>query len=246
MDEIALTVRRWSLCVEQEISGDVLLELDVDLLKTEIGILAFGKRKRIANAITELRRPPSVISSEHNATRSHSQSQSASYSLAPSSAQQSFNSPYTMAPSLSPVSAAGPQTNGFMGVGLIMSPDSPPHTGDIAGTPAPVRTRRDSDPGVMLDLDADRSKATIGLGIGGVMESSTQASVKTSVSRVSLFMKASLGFIVIQKGRPSQLTLSPSDSALGVKAVSGATEEAEEERVVLSEVCGGSDGISLQ
>ncbi|EGO02306.1 hypothetical protein SERLA73DRAFT_28665, partial [Serpula lacrymans var. lacrymans S7.3] len=42
--------------VEQEISGDVLLELDINLLKTEIGIQAFGKRMRIANAIAELRR----------------------------------------------------------------------------------------------------------------------------------------------------------------------------------------------
>ncbi|KAG6887274.1 hypothetical protein C0995_016498 [Termitomyces sp. Mi166 len=46
---------------EQEITGDVLLELDVNLLKTELGIMAFGKRMRIANAITELRRPPSFI-----------------------------------------------------------------------------------------------------------------------------------------------------------------------------------------
>src|ERR1700733_9980889 len=46
---------------EQEITGDVLLELDVNLLKSEIGIMAFGKRMRIANAITDLRRPPSII-----------------------------------------------------------------------------------------------------------------------------------------------------------------------------------------
>ena len=49
---------------EQEITGDVLLELDVNVLKTEIGILAFGKRMRIANAIAELRRPPSISSFE--------------------------------------------------------------------------------------------------------------------------------------------------------------------------------------
>ncbi|KAJ4464132.1 sterile alpha motif/pointed domain-containing protein, partial [Lentinula edodes] len=41
---------------EQEITGDVLLELDVNLLKNEIGIMAFGKRVHIANAIAELRR----------------------------------------------------------------------------------------------------------------------------------------------------------------------------------------------
>lgn len=44
---------------EQEITGDVLLEIDVNVLKTEIGIVAYGKRVRIANAIAELRRPTS-------------------------------------------------------------------------------------------------------------------------------------------------------------------------------------------
>ncbi|KIJ57202.1 hypothetical protein M422DRAFT_23288 [Sphaerobolus stellatus SS14] len=51
--------------VEHEISGDVLLELDVSILKEELGITAFGKRMRIANAIIELKRPSS-ISSEPN------------------------------------------------------------------------------------------------------------------------------------------------------------------------------------
>jgi len=51
--------------IEQEITGDVLLDLDVNLLKTEIGIVAFGKRMRIANAITDLRRPPSIVYSDH-------------------------------------------------------------------------------------------------------------------------------------------------------------------------------------
>ncbi|KAK7470077.1 hypothetical protein VKT23_001518 [Stygiomarasmius scandens] len=40
---------------EQEISGDVLLDLDVNVLKNEIGVMAFGKRVRIANAIAELK-----------------------------------------------------------------------------------------------------------------------------------------------------------------------------------------------
>ena len=53
---------------EQEITGDVLLELDVNLLKSEIGIMAFGKRMRIANAITDLRRPPSIEYSDHVAS----------------------------------------------------------------------------------------------------------------------------------------------------------------------------------
>ncbi|KAF5322385.1 hypothetical protein D9619_000742 [Psilocybe cf. subviscida] len=54
--------------IEQEITGDVLLELDVNLLKSEIGIMAFGKRMRIANAITDLRRPPSIEYSDHVAS----------------------------------------------------------------------------------------------------------------------------------------------------------------------------------
>ncbi|KAF9478688.1 hypothetical protein BDN70DRAFT_879712 [Pholiota conissans] len=78
---------------EQEITGDVLLELDVNLLKTEIGIMAFGKRMRIANAITDLRRPPSVEYFDtnsasgqpspmqlHHPTSPHSRTQSVSQS----------------------------------------------------------------------------------------------------------------------------------------------------------------------
>ncbi|KAL0581475.1 hypothetical protein V5O48_000516 [Marasmius crinis-equi] len=41
---------------EQEITGDVLLELDVNVLKNEIGIMAFGKRARLVTAIGELKR----------------------------------------------------------------------------------------------------------------------------------------------------------------------------------------------
>ncbi|TYJ58064.1 hypothetical protein B9479_001159 [Cryptococcus floricola] len=47
---------------EHEISGDILLELDANLLK-ELDIPAFGKRMRIAAAISELRRPSSTVSS---------------------------------------------------------------------------------------------------------------------------------------------------------------------------------------
>jgi len=88
-------LRMWSsfFASEQEITGDVLLELDVNLLKSEIGIMAFGKRMRIANAITDLRRPPSIEYSDHQApspdqaspmqlqySNSHSRSQSVSQS----------------------------------------------------------------------------------------------------------------------------------------------------------------------
>lgn len=51
--------------IEHEITGDVLLELDVNLLKTEIGVMAFGNRTRIANAITDLRQSHPVNSTDH-------------------------------------------------------------------------------------------------------------------------------------------------------------------------------------
>ncbi|KAF8524552.1 hypothetical protein BU17DRAFT_42692 [Hysterangium stoloniferum] len=51
--------------IEHEITGDVLLELDVSILKEELNITAFGKRMRIANAIVELRRPASFSSEPH-------------------------------------------------------------------------------------------------------------------------------------------------------------------------------------
>ncbi|KAK7433817.1 hypothetical protein VKT23_020533 [Stygiomarasmius scandens] len=40
---------------EQEISGDVLTDIDVNILKNEIGVTTFGKRIRVANAIAELK-----------------------------------------------------------------------------------------------------------------------------------------------------------------------------------------------
>jgi hypothetical protein len=48
--------------VEGEIAGYALLDLDVTKLKTEIGIIAYGKRFRIARAIGELRRHARVRS----------------------------------------------------------------------------------------------------------------------------------------------------------------------------------------
>jgi hypothetical protein len=59
---------------EHEITGDVLLEFDVNMLK-EIDIIAFGKRMKIANAINELRRPPSFGSSDAISLNPHSISQ---------------------------------------------------------------------------------------------------------------------------------------------------------------------------
>jgi len=59
-----------SLASEQEITGDLVLELDVNLLKSAISAMAFGKRVAIANAITDLRREPSIKYSDHHISSS--------------------------------------------------------------------------------------------------------------------------------------------------------------------------------
>jgi len=61
--------------VQQEITGDALLNLNVTSLKTEIGIDAYGKRFRIANAIDDLRRVASVKFPSVTPTLSRSSSQ---------------------------------------------------------------------------------------------------------------------------------------------------------------------------
>jgi hypothetical protein len=56
--------------IEHEISGDILLEMDANMLK-EIDIPQFGKRVRISTAISELRRPSSALSSASPAPPEH-------------------------------------------------------------------------------------------------------------------------------------------------------------------------------
>ncbi|TFK94901.1 hypothetical protein K466DRAFT_579615 [Polyporus arcularius HHB13444] len=216
--------------IEQEITGDVLLELNAEILKSEIGIVAFGKRARIVNAIAELRRPPSMEEPEpqpghmltprslthsfqypgsHHSAPSHSHT----HSMA-SSAQQSFNN--------SPFAPSSPSVaNGFpsAGLGPMTSPESPPHTGDLS-SPMSRNGWRASDPGSihgsMVNLDEDnRGRALAGLGLGLPGPKGT-------------------------KGRPSQLVLSPSDSALGetVAAIQDSertSESVKDERAVMSE-----------
>jgi SAM domain (Sterile alpha motif) len=63
--------------VEQETTGDALLNLNATSLKTEIGIDAYGKRFRIANAIDDLRRVASVRFPSVKPTWSRSSSQAA-------------------------------------------------------------------------------------------------------------------------------------------------------------------------
>ncbi|KAG2042048.1 hypothetical protein BDR03DRAFT_889290 [Suillus americanus] len=110
--------------IEQEITGDVLLELDINLLKAEIGIVAFGKRMRIANAIAELRRPPSIIfpdaqSPQHPQSLSHSLSYSYTHSRS-GSTHQSLNSPMFATTMSSAITAPNSAT-----FGSTCNPESP-------------------------------------------------------------------------------------------------------------------------
>ncbi|KAJ7651638.1 hypothetical protein DFH06DRAFT_1282850 [Mycena polygramma] len=203
---------------EQEITGDVLLDLDANLLKTEIGIMAFGKRVRIANAIADLRRPPSPSASfslapVYNAQSSpqhpqyansqpypnspHSRTQSQSHS------QQSYNGHHSLQSSVGSPLQNGylAQTYGAAAAGHV-SPETAPHTGDIPGMPVDEHGRPHS------------GGQPIGLGI----PMGDQANGARS------------------KGRPAQLTLSPSDGALNVSATqTDPVEGQEDERAVMSE-----------
>ncbi|KAJ3966971.1 hypothetical protein EV361DRAFT_527412 [Lentinula raphanica] len=200
---------------EQEITGDVLLELDVNLLKNEIGIMAFGKRVRIANAIAELRRPPSITYDEQplehppspfaasqSAQRMMNQSpqlyaqsphsiNSQPYSNPTHSRTQSQSQSHHSFPgsanSMSGFRDSFGSNGALIAAAGLLSPESAPHTGDLLGSPR-----------------SDEMFA-------GMQERGP-------------------------KFRPAQLTLSPSDSALNenVTATSQATE-AEEDRAALSE-----------
>ncbi|KAF8261196.1 hypothetical protein EI94DRAFT_1833440 [Lactarius quietus] len=189
----------WSVeeFAEQEITGDVLLDLDVSVLKSEIGIIAYGKRMRIANAIAELRRPPSVMSSsadQHTRPGSYSQI-----------------SPFPLLEAAQHSAPAGQNS--------LVSPESSPDSGDLAGVSPDSSARPNSDPGVRTSSDkVNNSSATIGLGLG--IPSALIPGVRQDK---------------IVKGRPTQLSLSPSDGALGANAKAVVAEQEEEDRAVLSD-----------
>ena len=160
-----------SCLAEQDITGDVLVELDLDLLKSEIGIVAFGKRKRIANAIAELKKPPPAPAP---GPISHSESLF-SHSRSVSSAQgSSLNSLSMLSSPAPPMSATSSNTLG----GFYQS-DSPRLTEDansplpetprsMPDTPGDDRPRRESDPGSIQDNALNRASSRnsiIGLGI---------------------------------------------------------------------------------
>ncbi|KAG6864282.1 hypothetical protein C0991_010835 [Blastosporella zonata] len=208
---------------EQEITGDVLLELDVNLLKTEIGIMAFGKRMRIANAITDLRRPPSIVYSDHPANfNSLPNSNPNSYSNPPSVP----NTPFTPASFHSQGQGQGGHHSrhvsqayshqSFPGSVNGGAPAGPPlhNNGTYAGmgfaSPEPVYLMQQQQQGQQQ-----------------------QGMLEPAVMGVSASAPAING-----NGRPAHLMLSPSDGALKASAVAVAVSdvpEEDEDRGVASE-----------
>ncbi|KAL4245817.1 hypothetical protein ABKN59_001635 [Abortiporus biennis] len=224
--------------IEQEITGDVLLELDANVLKSEIGITAYGKRVRIANAIAELRRPPSISETEPNPPLpSRTQSGNYSHSHTPSmqsSAQHSYSSsPFSyVPPQFSPASSHigfGPSVSVPPGPGLstIISHDSSPLPSEYAIKAA--NGWRSSDPGsttqqtVLHDSPESlhqQPKEAVGLGLG----------MPTSASVPIMNGKSAK--------RPAYLNLSPSDGALKASATLEAQSPltaASEDRIAMSD-----------
>jgi hypothetical protein len=175
--------------LEQEITGDVLLELDINLLKAEIGIVAFGKRMRIANAIAELRRPPSIIfpdtqSPQHPQSLSHSHSYSYTHSRS-GSTHQSLNSPMFTTTMSSAITAPNSATFGSMG-----SPESP--AADMSQFIKRVSSL--SSTGVSIvggSLENNLSPVATGLGLG-VPPNGNEHKVGVSSSTVVSIAYASL------------------------------------------------------
>lgn len=170
---------------------------------------------RIANAIVDLRRPPSPSTSfslpqnspqNQQYALAYSTSQSSQpYTHSPhfnghsrtqsqSHSQQSYNGHNSMQSSVgAPLNGYLAQTYGTAASGL-MSPESAPHTGDLLGSPM----RENFGSGVPMGEQANGPRS---------------------------------------KGRPAQLNLSPSDGALNVSATQTTEVEAhEDERAVMSEV----------
>ncbi|KAF8324573.1 uncharacterized protein EI90DRAFT_3075110 [Cantharellus anzutake] len=179
--------------IEHEISGDVLLELDVNMLK-ELEIHALGKRMKIAHAINDLKnhlnRPISAISSNP----SEHQLQG------PSSLPHSVRSPSVM----------------------LYSPESAPHTGDLAASPSfalPVSASVPVHAGALAatELGGIPTEGRL-IGLGVVTAETTK------------------------KSRPASLSLSPSDGALSAKGLwSAHSKKTSTSSAALSQVSDGVD-----
>ncbi|KAG0697293.1 hypothetical protein DFH29DRAFT_1003838 [Suillus ampliporus] len=207
--------------IEQEITGDVLLELDINLLKAEIGIAAFGKRMRIANAIVELRRPPSIIfpdqSPQHPQSLKHSHSYSYTHSRS-GSTHQSLNSPMFATTMSSAITA--PNSAMF---GSMLSAESPP-----------------ADASQFLERVSSLSSAGYSVN-GGSLENNVSPG---SAGGVGLGLGVPTNGNGHKRTGSGQLVPSPSEGALNKRSQDNAREPAElqdDDRGALSE---GENGLS--
>ncbi|KAJ3511340.1 hypothetical protein NLJ89_g4157 [Agrocybe chaxingu] len=207
---------------EQEITGDVLLELDVNLLKSEIGIMAFGKRMRIANAIADLRRPPSIEFSDHHASEhpsplqmQHSTSNTHTHSRTQSQSHSHHSFPGAGHGYSQSVQSSLGSPMGYGGSGNGTAYGGSPF-GTVQESPATTQTTKSDGKG---DGVASAIAAAGGVGLGIAMSPNALSPSG--------------------KGRPVQLQLSPSDGALkdsaarSIVAVSGGLED--EDRGHMSE-----------
>ncbi|KZT37537.1 hypothetical protein SISSUDRAFT_1034075 [Sistotremastrum suecicum HHB10207 ss-3] len=231
--------------LENDITGDVLLELDANLLK-ELDIPAFGKRVRIANAIADLRRPPSVNSfsdSQRNSAQlgmpqptygmggmgGHQARQpSASYSntssgmyapwtpasagmfsveSAPSTGDLGMPIPSTM---LATIPSANQGTYGQMNVGGMAGGMTSSPT--YVGMPSPSIS---IGQGQGEEEFADVSGSATGTGTATGEDGDEKI---PSAPSIGLGLGTPNGKV---KGKPAQLSLSPSDGNIGRKKAKG-------------------------
>ncbi|KAH9927346.1 uncharacterized protein B0H18DRAFT_1084840 [Fomitopsis serialis] len=197
---------------EQEITGDVLLELDANVLKTEIGIVAFGKRARIVNAIAELRRPPSIFESpSHTPARVTTPRSQTGQSL-----------PYTHSHSASLQSSAHTQTSSGWGYSPMYAPhayqSSPITASPVAEIPLPSGDGLNRNGWPVAEVDTN----------GGAAKSEAESQ--------PLGLGLGLAQAIKDGKRPAQLVLSPSDGAIAATAIGGDIRPAvEDDRGAMSE-----------
>ncbi|KAJ7654825.1 hypothetical protein B0H17DRAFT_993337 [Mycena rosella] len=219
---------------EQEITGDVLLDLDVNLLKTEIGIMAFGKRMRIANAIVDLRRPASPSASfSYNAQSSPQHPQ---YPVAYSTSQNS--QPYPSSPQNSQPHPSSPQVHSRT---QSQSHSQQSHTGGHISMSSSVGSPLQNGYlartyGMASGLMSPESATHTGDLFGNPVDGHEAVMPNMQDGERLGIPLSEQGSGARSKGRPAQLMLSPSDGALNVSATqTNEPEGQEDERAAMSE-----------
>jgi hypothetical protein len=229
--------------IEQEITGDVLLEIDQNVLKTEFGIAAFGKRVRIANAISDLKRPASFSYSEPGSGGSDGLGPLLPLRPFPASAGVGgvFGAHHP-APIQVPAPGMGlggnlqtPASHHSSAVASLRS-DSPLRTGGTGG----MGGAEMSVPPSATASSFNHHRRNVSDVSGSVASSVRWASLgDTTVDGTTTSDGASYLGLGFAPGKgPQGLALSPSEGALSARAVSEAKipEEPEEDRAAMSEV----------